>query len=398
MMALPSASPLPDRPETRILLVARDPDDAEPFREALRGGGPPTPIVRTAYRLHAALRALQRDPYDVLVFEPDSASSRGLEAMRLGRAIRPELAVLAMLDREDAALELEFVQAGLEGTLCRSKLDCIDLRHHIERARARRCAEWSAQRRIEDSLNEERRRGLERVARGVARDFHELLVDILGSADLALCDLASGSPLHEPLRQIERAGRAGAKLTRSLHDCARSGRAPAERVHVSELVAHLSPLLRNGAISYSPGLVFEREPGGYQSAWVQVDCDSIRQALAALVRNACEAQSLSPPRVWLRTGLQEIAPGPPPRGSWPTPPEPGSYAFIEVVDEGRGIEVDEPSVLFDPYYSTKPGCRGLGLTTARSRVEADGGRIRVICEPGRGSRFAILLPRAERMP
>jgi len=394
-MALPSAhSPL-DRPGTRVLLVARDPQDAEPLCVALRRGAPPTPLLRTTYRLHAALRALKREPFDVLIFEPDAAGSLGLEAMRLGRCIRPELAVLALTDRDDPALELELVRAGLEGTLCRSSLRHIDVRRVIDRARTRRRAEWIAQQRLQRTLDAERRRGLERVAKGVARDFHDLLVTILGSTDLALFDLESDSPLREPLRQIERAGRAGAELTRSLHECARFVASTPERVHVSRLVAHLSPLLPRRAGTPSPGLIFERDFAGYERAWVRVDCESVRRALAALVRNACEAQGDAPPRVWLRTGVEEIGPAVALRGSWPTPPQPGHYTYLEVVDEGMGVHAEEPSVLFDPYYSTKPGYRGLGLTGARARIEAEGGRIRVISEPGRGSRFAILLPRAE---
>jgi signal transduction histidine kinase len=394
-MALPSAhSPL-DRPETRILLVARDPEDAELLRAALRDGPPPTPLVRTAFRLHAALRALEREPFDVLVFEPDAAGSVGLEAMQLARCIRPELAVLALTDRDDSAVELELIRSGLQGTVCRPSLGHSDVRRVMERALAHRSAEWNAQQRLQRTLDAERRRGLERVAKGVARDFHDLLVTILGSADLALFDLPSNSPLRDPLRQIERAGRAGAQLTRSLHECARFAGATPERVHVSRLVAHLSPHLPRRAGDGSPGLIFERELAGYERAWVRVDCESVRRALAALVSNACEAQRNSPPRVWLRTGVEEIRTASPPRGSWPTPPKPGFYTYLEVVDEGTGIHAEEPSVLFDPYYSTKPGCRGLGLTAARARVEAEGGRIRVISEPGRGSRFAILLPRAE---
>ncbi len=65
---------------------------------------------------------------------------------------------------------------------------------------------------------------------------------------------------------------------------------------------------------------------------------------------------------------------------------------ITVADTGPGIAPDVLPRVFDPYFTTKPGGLGLGLTIARRIVEAHGGALAVESEPGQGSRFSVTLP------
>ncbi|MDD5458513.1 MAG: ATP-binding protein [Phycisphaerae bacterium] len=70
----------------------------------------------------------------------------------------------------------------------------------------------------------------------------------------------------------------------------------------------------------------------------------------------------------------------------------GKKTAIEISDTGCGIEVDKLSRIFEPYYSSRPGGRGLGLPTAKKIIDAHGGKISVDTEPGKGSSFVIELP------
>jgi signal transduction histidine kinase len=67
---------------------------------------------------------------------------------------------------------------------------------------------------------------------------------------------------------------------------------------------------------------------------------------------------------------------------------------LRVVDEGAGISQEELPRIFDRFYkgSTSSGS-GLGLTIARSLVEAHGGTIRAESRPGSGTTIAFFLPR-----
>ena len=75
---------------------------------------------------------------------------------------------------------------------------------------------------------------------------------------------------------------------------------------------------------------------------------------------------------------------------------------ISVTDNGIGIETDEQTTIFEPFYQVnypppegKLGS-GLGLSVARQIVERHGGRIWVESQPGRGSRFHFTIPLAEQ--
>lgn len=78
----------------------------------------------------------------------------------------------------------------------------------------------------------------------------------------------------------------------------------------------------------------------------------------------------------------------------------GAEVAIDVVDHGIGIPAAEQSRIFQQFHRVDspltPETRGsgLGLALAKHTTEAHGGRIEVESEPGRGSRFTIVLPAA----
>ena len=77
-----------------------------------------------------------------------------------------------------------------------------------------------------------------------------------------------------------------------------------------------------------------------------------------------------------------------------TPPE-GSYASLEVRDNGCGIAKKDLDQLFDPFYSTKFVGRGLGLPVVLGILRSHGGFITVKSKPNHGSTFRIFLPIAK---
>jgi PAS domain S-box-containing protein len=65
---------------------------------------------------------------------------------------------------------------------------------------------------------------------------------------------------------------------------------------------------------------------------------------------------------------------------------------ISVKDNGAGITPENMSKLFEPLFTTKSKGIGLGLAVSRKLAEANGGRIEVKSEMGKGSTFTLFLP------
>lgn len=65
---------------------------------------------------------------------------------------------------------------------------------------------------------------------------------------------------------------------------------------------------------------------------------------------------------------------------------------IEVTDTGSGVPPEDLERIWKPFYSTKEGGRGLGLSLCRRVVEQHGGHIDVYSKYGQGTAFHIILP------
>jgi signal transduction histidine kinase len=65
---------------------------------------------------------------------------------------------------------------------------------------------------------------------------------------------------------------------------------------------------------------------------------------------------------------------------------------VAVADRGIGLDRTESGRLFDPFYTTKEGGTGLGLSMSRTIVDSYGGRIWAEPNPGGGAVFTFTLP------
>jgi two-component system sensor kinase FixL len=74
----------------------------------------------------------------------------------------------------------------------------------------------------------------------------------------------------------------------------------------------------------------------------------------------------------------------------------GSMCRMTVTDTGPGIPAEVREKLFTPFFTTKARGTGLGLSTAKRFVEAQGGTIAIECPPEGGTSVTIELPRATR--
>lgn len=72
----------------------------------------------------------------------------------------------------------------------------------------------------------------------------------------------------------------------------------------------------------------------------------------------------------------------------------GNSARLFVSDVGSGIPVGQLKDIFEPFFTTKPQGMGMGLSIARTIVEAHGGQLSAENQAGCGATFCIMLPLA----
>ena len=70
------------------------------------------------------------------------------------------------------------------------------------------------------------------------------------------------------------------------------------------------------------------------------------------------------------------------------------HVAVEIVDNGHGMPPEVLKRIFDPFYTTKEIGKGtgLGLSISYKIIQEHGGTIEVASEPGKGTRFTVILP------
>ncbi len=67
-----------------------------------------------------------------------------------------------------------------------------------------------------------------------------------------------------------------------------------------------------------------------------------------------------------------------------------------VCDNGRGLPEVDPELVFTPFFTTKAGGSGIGLSLARQIVLSHGGALVAAPNAPRGTIFSLTLPGAGR--
>jgi two-component system sensor histidine kinase HydH len=114
---------------------------------------------------------------------------------------------------------------------------------------------------------------------------------------------------------------------------------------------------------------------------IPVDAAQIEDAVLNLIINAIEAAN-GDGQVEIRIAQSER------NVESDSEPE----AMIEISDNGRGINPEDLTRIFNPFFTTTSGGTGLGLPAVRRIARAHGGRVEVTSTPGIGSTFTIHLP------
>jgi len=220
---------------------------------------------------------------------------------------------------------------------------------------------------------------LEQTIRSLAHDLRSPLVSVLGFSRLLREEFGTGLGERGAhfLERITAAGRTMESLIRDLLDFARIGHdgEPRALVDPREVLQQLKSELKPRLEQQQVNLILPESP-----PLIRCERTRLYQLFSNLVGNALDHMGpCEEPRIAV-----EI------RHS-------GDRHDLVVVDNGRGIPVDQCERVFEMFHAVQhPGGRkgtGIGLAIVRKIAERHGGRAWVESAPGRGATFHVQLPR-----
>jgi C4-dicarboxylate-specific signal transduction histidine kinase len=184
--------------------------------------------------------------------------------------------------------------------------------------------------------------------------------------------------LKQLLADIAAASHRAGEVINGIRGMARKGKSTRSPLNLNAVIVDTLRLVRSDILIRETAVVtdFDSRLPDVEAAPVQ-----IQQVLLNLIMNALDAVEALPPaerRIIISTRSLK-----------------GKSAEVSVRDFGIGLPPDHPEKVFDHFFSTKAEGMGMGLTIARSIVEAHAGTLGAENAEGGGARFVFHLPAAQ---
>jgi signal transduction histidine kinase len=181
---------------------------------------------------------------------------------------------------------------------------------------------------------------------------------------------------REAARRIVRDGKRAGEVIARVRALTKRAATPRERLDLNETIREVLALVGDEAKRNSVAI---RSQFADDLSPVSGDRVQLQQVVLNLVMNAMEAMSSvdDRPRELLITTRSIDA----------------DQVQVTVKDSGTGIDPNTLDKIFDPFYTTKPGGMGMGLSISRSILQAHGGRLWAAAKDGPGTIFHFSLPK-----
>ena len=142
-------------------------------------------------------------------------------------------------------------------------------------------------------------------------------------------------------------------------------------VDIEQLVQRMMNLLQPEMVAANIAFTVKNDTSNHL---INADAEQLSMVFINLVKNAKEAlDHTSNPSIAIKSYAQNHS------------------VFIEVIDNGPGIEPEALEDIFIPFFTTKENGSGIGLSLSRQIIQQHGGTIKVFSQSGKGCRFVVQL-------
>ena len=217
------------------------------------------------------------------------------------------------------------------------------------------------------------------LAASIAHEVGQPLAGVVGNGGACLRWLAREVPnleeAREAAKRIVRDGKRAGEIIARIRALTRRAATPTEKLELNQTIQEVLPLVGDEAKRKSVRI---RAQSAADLAPVAGDRVQLQQVVLNLVMNGIEAMGsvADRPRELVIT-TRNLEP---------------DQVQVTVEDAGTGLDPSALDKIFDPFYTTKPGGMGMGLSISRSIIEAHGGRLWAEAKDGPGTMFHFTLP------
>ena len=217
------------------------------------------------------------------------------------------------------------------------------------------------------------------LAASIAHEVNQPLAAIVADADASLNWLAAPRPdlerVREALEAMATDGHRAAEVIQRIRQLATKSAPRKDPVNVNDVVRDVLPLARAELRHHDVSLVLQLAP---ELPAVLGDRVQLQQVSLNLVMNAIQAMASvtgRPRKLTIRSEKHD-----------------SDRVRLTVQDTGVGIAAKHRDALFSPFFTTKPGGMGMGLSISRSIVEAHSGQLWTTPNEPHGAIFHFSLP------
>lgn len=281
------------------------------------------------------------------------------------------------VDSRDEIGELAGEFNQMTRALIRQEEEIRELNRGLEQKVRERTAELEEKNQLllkarEELVRAEKLAAIGELAAGVAHEINNPMSIIRGNAELLQMAIPPGDSNHEEVEIISRQVGRVERIVANLLKFARQGAKPEGRVDIGLLLDEVLGQL--GHQVPLTGIVI-RKDYAREPALLPGDPDQLRQVFTNLLLNA--VQSMAGSGTLTVATRDDIMAG---------------ACNVAISDTGQGIAPENLPQLFNPFFTTKAGGTGLGLSVSYGIIKEHGGRIEVAGRPGEGATFTVILP------
>jgi two-component system sensor kinase FixL len=244
---------------------------------------------------------------------------------------------------------------------------------------ARKRAEAEARQYRDELAHISRAETLGEMAASLAHELNQPLTGIMNNANAGRRFMAKGGADMRKMDSLFEAvvadARRAGEIIRGIRDMVKKGEGSLRTVNLNNIITETARIIHSDALERHCVISTELDP---KIPLVTANPIQVQQVLLNIVINAFDAMRETPVtkrRVIIRSGHDA-----------------DGQVQVRVRDFGSGLPAENPSRIFEQFYSTKRDGLGMGLAIARSIIAAHGGEMQAENAEGGGTCVSFLLP------